>query len=87
MRMHVVIPEDVVREIDGLVGKRGRSSFLTSVARQEVKRRRLLRLLEKPGAVWAAGDHPELDRGSAAWVTAFRKDDEKRAGARMGRRK
>jgi hypothetical protein len=85
--MHVVIPEDVVHEIDALVGKRGRSSFLASIARQEVKRRRLLGFLESPGAVWKPGDHPELERGSAAWVAAARRDDEQRDAARAGRRK
>jgi metal-responsive CopG/Arc/MetJ family transcriptional regulator len=37
-RTHVVIPEEVVEEIDSLVGKRGRSNFLVRAAQTEVKR-------------------------------------------------
>jgi metal-responsive CopG/Arc/MetJ family transcriptional regulator len=46
MRTHVVLPGDLVVAIDKLVGKRGRSSFLTQAAWEQIKRQRLLKLLE-----------------------------------------
>ncbi len=77
-RTHIVIPTDLVTEIDRLVGKRGRSRFLTAAALQEVKRLRLLRALRSAAGAWKDKDHPELKAGSAAWVRKLRRQDEKR---------
>ncbi len=68
IRTHVALPEDLVAAIDSLVGKRGRSSFLADAAWREVKRRRLLQLLQQPDPIWKPQDHPELQDGGAAWV-------------------
>ncbi|MBI3698207.1 MAG: hypothetical protein HY238_25645 [Acidobacteria bacterium] len=77
-RTHIVIPAAVVAEIDTLVGKRGRSRFLTEIATQEVKRLRLLRALERPTPAWKDKDHPELKAGAAAWIRKLRRQDDKR---------
>ena len=37
-RAHVLLPEDLLREIDAIVGPRGRSAFLVETARNEVRR-------------------------------------------------
>jgi len=37
-----MVPENLLSEIDALVGQRGRSAFLVEVLQQEVNRRRLL---------------------------------------------
>jgi hypothetical protein len=36
-RAHVILPIDVVADMDKLVGKRGRSAFLTELAQREIK--------------------------------------------------
>ena len=77
-RTHIVIPTDLVAEIDRLVGKRGRSSFLTQAARLEVKRLRLLKALERASGAWKDEDHPELKRGAAPWVRKLRQESEER---------
>lgn len=74
---HVVLPGDLVAAIGDLVGKRGRSSFLEQAAWEEVKRQRLLRLLENPEPIWKVADHPELKDGAAAWVDKMRAEDER----------
>ncbi|MEX2263355.1 MAG: hypothetical protein WD696_15465 [Bryobacteraceae bacterium] len=84
-RTHVVLPEELVEEIDNLVGRRGRSSFLADAARQELKRRRLLRFLRQPQPAWRDEDHPELAGGAAAWVSRMRTDGERRDIGRRGR--
>jgi hypothetical protein len=76
VRTHVILPLDIVEAIDKMVGQRGRSAFLADVARQEVKRRKLLAILDHPGPIWKSSDHPELKDGSAAWVSRMRKEDE-----------
>ena len=77
---HVVIPDEVVEEIDRLVGKRGRSKFLVSAARTEVKRLRLLKALQDASGSWKDEDHPELQNGAALWVSQLRWEDNNRRG-------
>jgi metal-responsive CopG/Arc/MetJ family transcriptional regulator len=77
-RAHVILPEDLVREIDSIVGSRGRSSFLVETAREAIRRRKLLQFLENEEPAWKDADHPELSRGSAAWVRKIRRESEKR---------
>jgi hypothetical protein len=85
-RAHILIPGDLLREIDALVGPRGRSAFLLETARQEVQRRKLLRFLESGHPAWRAEDHPELAGGAAAWVRQVRQQNEERGTAGKRRR-
>jgi hypothetical protein len=39
-RAHVVLPYDLLADVGGLVGPRGRSAFLPEVIREAVNRRR-----------------------------------------------
>jgi hypothetical protein len=77
-RAHVVLPEDLVREIDKIAGSRGRSAFLADLARREIKRQRLLELFKRKEPIWKDKDHPELKHGAAAWVQKMRAQDEVR---------
>ena len=81
-RTHIVLPSDILRDIDTLVGKRGRSAFLAEIARQEVRRRRLLAFLDRREPAWKSKDHPELKKGAAAWVSKMRKEEERARRAR-----
>jgi len=81
-RAHVLLPEDLLREIDALVGPRGRSSFLVETARQEVRRQKLLHFLESKDSAWKNKDHPELVGGAAAWVRKLRSENEARGASR-----
>jgi hypothetical protein len=85
-RAHILLPDDLLLEIDALVGPRGRSSFLVETARNEVRRRRLLQFLEGRDPAWKDADHPELLHGSAEWVGKLRKESESRRGRGKGRR-
>lgn len=77
-RTHIVIPEHVVARIDIIVGKRGRSKFLTQAAEKELTRLRQLKAIEAAAGSWNDKDHPELKHGAAEWVDKLRRDDEKR---------
>jgi hypothetical protein len=77
-RTHIVIPQQLVAEIDILVGKRGRSTFLTQAAEKEVMRLRQLKAVEAAAGSWKDKDHPELKQGAAKWVDKLRRQDEKR---------
>ena len=84
-RAHIWLPDDLLREIDGIVGARGRSAFLVETACEAVKRRKLLRFLESDEVAWKDEDHPELADGSAAWVRTVRQEDERRGGGKKKR--
>ena len=69
---------EVIAAIDKLVGKRGRSAFLTELAQREIKIRHQREVLAETAGAWKSEDHPELDRGSAAWVDQIRSIDNQR---------
>ena len=48
-RTHIVISEQLVAQIDTLVGKRGRSNFLTQAAEKELMRLRQIQALQAAG--------------------------------------
>jgi metal-responsive CopG/Arc/MetJ family transcriptional regulator len=79
-RAHILLPEDLIAEIDALVGPRGRSAFLAETARAELRRRNLLSVLESPEPAWKDENHPELAQGTAAWVHQQREREERDDG-------
>jgi hypothetical protein len=77
-RTHIVIPQQLVNEIDNVVGKRGRSTFLTQAAEKELVRLRQIKALETAAGTWRDQDHPELKQGAAKWVKQLRQDYDRR---------
>jgi hypothetical protein len=75
-RAHVLLPDDLAREIDAIAGRRGRSKFLVETAREAVRRRKLLEFLKSDEPAWKDGDHPELRGGSAKWVRRLRRESD-----------
>jgi hypothetical protein len=63
-RAHVLLPEDLVREIDAIAGRRGRSAFLVKTAEDAVRRTKLLQILDSDKPIWKDEDHPELAKGA-----------------------
>ena len=84
-RAHILLPEDLAREIDALAGRRGRSAFLVETARQEIRRRKLLRFLEADSPAWSDAAHPELAKGTARFVRKLRNESEGRKGKQAKR--
>ena len=82
-RAHIVLPDDLLAEVDALVGARGRGAFLTEVIREAVNRRRLLQILGDTEPIWRDEDHPELAQGSEAWVRQLRQQDESQRQQRL----
>jgi Arc/MetJ-type ribon-helix-helix transcriptional regulator len=86
-RAHVVLPLEIIADIDKLVGKRGRSAFLAEVARDEIQRRQQRNALRAAEGAWKNEDHPELKNGAAAWVNQMRAESETRFQAIEKRRR
>ena len=77
-RVHVVMPESTVEEIDVIAGKRGRSQFITETVEAELRRRRLRAALAEMDGALADVDIPgwETRESIAAWVRALRDGEE-----------
>jgi len=73
-----VLSDQLVKDIDMLVGSRQRSSFLTQAAEEKLMRLRQLKALETAAGSWKDKDHPELKQGSAKWVRKLRQESERR---------
>ena len=84
-RAHILLPQDLVREIDAIVGPRGRSAFLAETAREAVRRRKLLQFLESDTPGEKNEDNPELSRGSGPWVRQLRRESDRRIPAKKKR--
>ncbi len=76
-RTHVVLSDQLVKDIDELVGGRQRSSFLTQAAERELMRLRQLKALDEL-VPWDEKQHPELKQGAAKYVRKLRRQDEQR---------
>ncbi len=77
-RTHIVLPSGVISAIDAAVGQRGRSRFILQAAERELKRLSQVKALRSAAGSWAGRDHPELRKGSAAWVKRIRSEGERR---------
>ena len=83
-RTHVVLSEQLVKEIDTLVGSRQRSGFIALAVERELVRRRQLKALDQLVA-WDEKDHPELKQGAAKYVRKLRHEYDEHLQKATGR--
>jgi hypothetical protein len=86
-RAHIVLPDELVNEIDALVGPRGRSAFLVETARAELRRRRLLAFLQNDQPAWSERNHPEFAKGTRPWVRGLRRESDARTATAKSKRR
>jgi hypothetical protein len=78
-RAHVVMSVELVREIDALVGRRGRSQFLEEAAAERLQRLRRVEAFERAIATPTEGIPEWQNRESAEdWVRELRQGWEER---------
>ncbi len=77
-RTHIVVPRELVDEIDKLSGKRKRSWFITQTLKREIRRLNFIDAVKETAGAWKDEDHPELRKGVSSWVKNLREEDEKR---------
>ncbi len=77
MRTHVVLPVDLVKEVDCLVGSRKRSRFVEEAIREHLRREALSSALSASAGVLKHEDYPEWDSPErvTAWVRESRRED------------
>ena len=76
--MHVVFPEQLLKDIDAVAGARQRGTFLVRAAEKELLTYRQAEALKAAAGNWKEKDHPELKHGSAQFVRKLRQDSERR---------
>jgi hypothetical protein len=79
MRVHISLDEELVDELDALVGPRGRSPFIAEAVRKAVDQERRWRLIRSAIGSIADEGHP-WDPDVAAWVHDSRRVDPRRVG-------
>ena len=78
-RAHVVMPIELVQEIDALVGQRGRSQFLEEAAMEKLQRMRRIAAFERALDTRTEGIPDwETTESAEKWVRELRQEWEER---------
>jgi metal-responsive CopG/Arc/MetJ family transcriptional regulator len=90
VRTNLLLPKDLVEEVDHFAGERGRSRYVAEALRARLKRDRLKEAIELTAGVLRPEDHPEWSTSEQVveWVRALRSEvtgpiseDDRAAGA------
>lgn len=68
-----LLPEDLLQELREAVPKREQSKVVAEALRRELKRLRLVKAIETSFGAWRDEDHPELSKGTEAYVRQSRR--------------
>lgn len=79
MRLHITLADDLVRELDGRVGARRRSSFIAEAVRQALDDERRWELIDSALGTISASRH-DWDPDPARWVREQRRAHAHRIG-------
>lgn len=73
VRTNLMLPEELVNEVDHFAGPRGRSRYVTEALEAKLKRDRLREAIEATAGAWK--DHPlfPTDESVVEWVRAGRR--------------
>ena len=74
VRTNLLLPKELVEEVDHFAGERGRSRYVAEALRARLKRDRLMEAIEKTAGAWSAEDYPEFatSKKVVEWVRARR---------------
>ena len=74
MRTHVVLPDEIIKEIDERVGRRNRSRYIAEVLAERIRRERLVETIRRGAGVLRDEDYPEWSTPEkvAEWVRRLR---------------
>ncbi|HEX6332516.1 MAG TPA: hypothetical protein VF129_14695 [Actinomycetota bacterium] len=79
MRVHISLDEELVQELDELVGPRGRSPFIARAVHNALEQERRWRLMRSAIGSISDEGHP-WDPDVARWVHESRREDPRRVG-------
>ena len=59
-RTNVLLPEELVEELDQVAGKRKRSRFIVQAIREKLARLKFAEMLTQTAGAWSDENHPEI---------------------------
>ena len=59
-KAHLVIPHEILEEVDQIAGKRKRTLFIAEATREKLERERFLKILDETQGAWSDKNHPDL---------------------------
>lgn len=59
-KAHLVLPREILEEVDRIAGKRRRSLFIAEATQEKLERERFVKTLEETRGAWTDKSHPEL---------------------------
>jgi metal-responsive CopG/Arc/MetJ family transcriptional regulator len=80
MRAHVIVPDDLIAEVDKVVGPRKRSEFFVEAVRENLRRDRLMAAADPAAGSLVGVDRPgwETSESAAEWVRQQRREADRR---------
>jgi metal-responsive CopG/Arc/MetJ family transcriptional regulator len=77
VKTHFVFPEELLKDIDRIVGNRKRSHFVVEATKEKLERERLKKAFKDIKGLWKKEDHPEFSvkEDIEKWVSNLRKRD------------
>ncbi len=84
-RAHIVLPAELLKEVDKLSGKRKRSHFIEEAVRDRLSKEKLGIALNECAGILNPADYPEWEtpEKTSAWVRALRQEDEARLARKL----
>ena len=78
MRAHIVLPDELMENVDSLVGKRKRSRFIEQAVTEKLRKEALLEALNHTAGALSSEEHPEWETREkvANWVRESRQEKE-----------
>jgi len=74
VRTNLLLPEDLVREVDRLAGPRNRSRYVAEALEARLRRDRLREAVEATAGVWRDRDPWGSSEAVVAWVRGLRSE-------------
>jgi len=86
MRTHIILPAELVKEMDRLVGKRRRSKFMEEAVKEKLRREALGSALKETAGVLKGAVPPEWEspEKAADWVAGLRAEETRRLESKLG---
>lgn len=86
-RTHIVLPDELLAELDELIEPRRRSEFITEAVRDKVKNLRQIRALRETAGILRDEQIPgwETPESTSEWVRKNRQQDDERLDQMLAR--
>lgn len=75
MRTNLLLPKELVAEVDHFAGLRGRSRYVAEALRAQVRRDRLREVVEQTAGAWVENPLWKTSEDVVDWVRALRAED------------